>query len=106
MVFQYITIHEHQKWSITASQKLACPPLCKAVWGSCCSTLFTELEKIYVPAAKIVHKEDWLTPSAPIGIQELFQKYNRKYDLRKKKCFILPKVTSDFLIKPVSSTME
>ena len=68
--------------------------------------LFTELEKIHVPAAQITHKEDWLTPSVPIGIQELFQKYNGKYDLRKKKCFILPKRTSYFLIKPVSSTME
>ena len=28
-VFQYITIHEHQKWSITASQKLACSPSAK-----------------------------------------------------------------------------
>ena len=27
--FQYITIHEHQKWSITSSQKLACPPSAK-----------------------------------------------------------------------------
>ena len=77
--------------------KISLPPLCRAVWGSCCSTLFTELEKIHVPAAKIVHKEDWLTPSAPIGIQELFQKYYCKYKV---------KVTSDFLIKPVSSTME
>ena len=85
--------------------KISLSPLCKAVWGSCCSMLFTE-QRIHVPAAKIVHKEDWLTPSAPIGIQELFQKYNCKYDLRKKKCFILPKRTSDFLIKPVSSTME
>ena len=42
--------------------KISLPPLCKAVWGSCCTMLFTELEKIHVPAAKIVHKEDWLTP--------------------------------------------
>ena len=52
--------------------------------------LFTELEKIHVPAAQITHKEDWLTPSVPIGIQELFQKYNGKYDLRKKKMFYPP----------------
>ena len=25
-VFQYITIHGHQKWSITASRKYPCPP--------------------------------------------------------------------------------
>ena len=61
--------------------KISMPPLGKAVWGSCCSTLFTELKKIHVPAAKIIHKEDWLTPSAPIGVQELFQKYNCKYDV-------------------------
>ena len=26
--FQYITIHGHQKWSITASRKYPCPPSC------------------------------------------------------------------------------
>ena len=76
--------------------KISLPPLCKAVWGSCCSMLFTELEKIHVPTAKIVHKEDWLTPSAPIGIQELFQKYNCKYDLRKKNVLSSPKLPQTF----------
>ena len=103
-----------------------------AVWGSCGSMLFTELEKIHVRAAKIIYKLDWLTPSeevlqrvnwhtlktayitrmlvltytsfhgtAPTGIQERFQKYNCKYDLRRKNCFTLPKPTSNFLIKSV-----
>ena len=37
-----------------------------AVWGSCGSTLFTELEKIHVSDAKIIYKLDWLTPSEEV----------------------------------------
>ena len=39
--------------------------------------------------------------TAPTGIQELFQKYNCEYDLRRKNCFTHPKRTSNFLIKSV-----
>ena len=39
--------------------------------------------------------------TAPTGIQERFQKFNCKYDLRRKTCFTLPKPTSNFLIKSV-----
>ncbi len=36
------------------------------VWGFCGSTLFKELEKIHVRAAKIIHKLDWYTPSVDV----------------------------------------
>ena len=42
-----------------------------AVWGSCGSMLFIELEKIHVRAAKFIYKLDWLTPS-----EEVLQRLN------------------------------
>ena len=42
-----------------------------AVWGSCGSMHFTELEKIHVRAAKIIYNLDWLTPS-----EEVLQRVN------------------------------
>ena len=39
------------------------------VWGSCGKTMFSELEKIHVRAAKIIHNLDWYTPSVDVLAQ-------------------------------------
>ena len=36
------------------------------VWGMCGTSLFSELEKVHVGAAKLIYGLDWLTPSGEV----------------------------------------
>ena len=39
--------------------------------------------------------------SATLDIQDIFQKYQSKYNLRRQNCFALPKPNTNFLTKSV-----
>ena len=53
------------------------------VWGNCNKTLFEELNKMYVRAAKIIYKYDWQIPSSDAINKKIWNplSWNYKYKL-------------------------
>ena len=52
------------------------------VWGSCGESLFDELEKIHVRAAKIIYGLDWHTPSDQVLAQSKWPTVKDLYEYR------------------------
>ena len=101
------------------------------IWGSCGSTLFGELERIHVRAAKVIYGLNWQMPTEvyaktkwrtleaiytdrllalahkgyychlPKPLQHFLEKYSSKYNLRRKRIVLLPKPKTDYLKKSI-----
>ena len=51
-------------------------------WGSCGKSLFDELEKIHVRAAKIIYGLDWHTPSDQVLVRSKWPTVKDFYEYR------------------------